>query len=62
MRRGGAWSRRDSCRCGRGERSAERCGDCFYLIWEGWPDVASLCTGLGAAKVDLAGDRGSVVR
>lgn len=36
--------------------------DCFYLIWESWPDVASLCTGLGAAKVDLADDRGSVVR
>jgi hypothetical protein len=36
--------------------------DCFYLIWEGWPDVASLCTGLGAAKVDLTDDHGSVVR
>ncbi|MFI8774905.1 hypothetical protein ACIGKQ_22475 [Gordonia sp. NPDC062954] len=36
--------------------------DCFYLIWEGWPKVAALSTGLGAAKIDLADDRGSVVR
>lgn len=27
--------------------------ECYYLIWEGGPDVETLCTRLGAAIVDL---------
>lgn len=26
---------------------------CYYLVWEGWPDVEAECERLGAARVDL---------
>ena len=34
----------------------------FYLVWEGWPDVSSVCDPLGTADVKLADERGFVVR
>ena len=27
--------------------------ECYYLIWEGWPDVETVCERIGAARIDL---------
>lgn len=36
--------------------------ECYYLIWEGWPDVAALCKQLGAARVDIVDEGQRSVR
>ena len=30
--------------------------ECYYLIWEGWPDVETLSARTGAARIDLTDD------
>lgn len=36
--------------------------ECYYLIWEGWPDVETLCEQIGAARIDIDDEAGRSVR
>lgn len=36
--------------------------ECYYLIWDGWPDVRALCKRIGAARIDLTDDAWGHVR
>lgn len=37
-------------------------GECYYLIWDGWPDVETLCERTEAARIDLADEAWGHVR
>ena len=36
--------------------------ECYYLIWDGWPDVEALCARIGAARIDLTDEAWGHVR
>ena len=37
-------------------------GECYYLIWDGWPDVETLCERIGAARINLTDEAWGHVR